>query len=468
MTHPSRPMRSQIITVAIIAAAPLLGLAVWAATNTLRDRQRELRQHATTIASTAATFLGHETPSDDGVALARTIARLELPPGSSVSVRDRDGRILAGQIFGNADRARSTATATVDRLGWTVEVGLPTSQTEMQLLPLQVRNGALLVVLCGFALFAALAFADYVARKLGPLQLAARRIADGDFSDPPRTETSSLELDELQDAFITMARRLREQRDDLDRQVEHERALREEMQSLQRQLVRQERLAAVGLLVSGVAHELNNPLQAILGGIELLEHQPAPDAEAREELGFLKTQTGRARDIIRKLSRFSSPTEGPPAPVDLREVVAEVVRMRSAQIDAANIQLDVELGEARLVESSFTEMQQVLLNFVVNAEQAVQGLAQGRIAIRLHDQRGFTALEVADNGPGVSPDDEAKLFQPFFTTKPVGRGTGLGLSVSYGIIESYGGAIGYRRNEWGGATFYFEMPCITGDPVRTA
>ena len=453
---------------AIIALAPLLGLAVWAGWSTLAQRQRELRQEAATIASTAAAFLGQEAPPSGGVDLTRMVARLDLPPDTSFFVRDRDGRVLAERVSGGADRARSTASATVDGLGWTVDVGLATSQTEAQLLPLQVRNGALLLVLCGCALFAALAFADYVARKLGPLQLAARRIADGDFSDPPRTETSSLELDELQDAFITMARRLREQRDDLDRQVEHERAMREELQSLQRQVVRQERLAAVGLLVSGVAHELNNPLQAILGGIELLEEHPGPDAVVREELSFLKTQTGRARDIIRKLSRFSSPNTAPPEPVDLREVVAEVVRMRSANIDAANIRLDVELGEARLVESSFTEMQQVLLNFVVNAEHAVHGSAQGRIAIRLRDQRGFTALEVADNGPGVSPADEAKLFQPFFTTKPVGRGTGLGLSVSYGIIESYGGAIGYRRNDWGGATFYFEMPCIMGDPVRTA
>src|SRR5207302_11453056 len=133
---------------------------------------------------------------------------------------------------------------------------------------------------------------------------AVRRIADGDLSPPVRTAVPNLELAQLQDAFITMAANLREAHNALDRQVEQERKMRETLQSLQRQVVRQERLAAVGVLVSGVAHELNNPLQAILGTAELLERRPELSADAREEIAFLKTQSGRAREIIRNLSRF--------------------------------------------------------------------------------------------------------------------------------------------------------------------
>jgi C4-dicarboxylate-specific signal transduction histidine kinase len=114
------------------------------------------------------------------------------------------------------------------------------------------------------------------------------------------------------------------------------------------------------------------------------------------------------------------------------------------------------------VYANFTELEQVTLNLVINAQQALESMTpgRGRILIRLLDIGKKVRLEVCDNGQGVSPADELKLFQPFFTTKPVGKGTGLGLSVSYGIIDSYGGEIGHCVSDWGGATFYFELPAI--------
>jgi two-component system NtrC family sensor kinase len=266
-----------------------------------------------------------------------------------------------------------------------------------------------------------------------------------------------------------MAANLRAAHDALDRQVEQERKMREAVQLLQRQVVRQERLAAVGVLVSGVAHELNNPLQAILGTAELLERRPELTPPALEEIGMIKTQSGRAREIIRNLSRFSSQQSGPPSPVDLRDVIAEVVQLRQRNLDGASIALEQQLSSTQMVYANFTEIEQVALNFVINAQQAIEaaGRTTGRILIRVFDVGQKVGVEVADDGPGVSATDEPKLFQPFFTTKPVGQGTGLGLSVSYGIIESYGGSIGYRSNTWGGATFYFELPA--GDastPIR--
>jgi two-component system NtrC family sensor kinase len=302
--------------------------------------------------------------------------------------------------------------------------------------------------------------ATLLSRHLNRLRSVVQRIADGDLSPPVRNPVPNLELAQLQDAFITMAANLRQAHHALDRQVEQERKMRETLQSLQRQVVRQERLAAVGLLVSGVAHELNNPLQAILGTAELLERQTDLSPHARDEIAFVKTQSGRAREIIRNLSRFSSQQSGPPSFIDLRDVITEVIQLRRRDLGNSSITLDVKASPTRKIYANFTEIEQVTLNFVINAQQAIESTDRGtgRILIRLSDAGKKVLLEVLDDGPGVSPEDEPKLFQPFFTTKPVGKGTGLGLSVSYGIIDSYGGAIGYRNNEWGGATFFFELP----------
>lgn len=240
--------------------------------------------------------------------------------------------------------------------------------------------------------------------------------------------------------------------------------MNEALQSLQRQVVRQERLAAVGLLVSGVAHEVNNPLQGILGTAELLERQAGMSPQALDEIQFLKTQAGRACEIIRSLSRFSTQQSKPPSIVDLADVIKEVVQLRRRDLEDANVALEVQTTTVRKVYANATEIEQVTLNFVINAQQSIEASGTaGRILIRLFDEGRKVLLEVIDNGSGVKPEDEAKLFQPFFTTKAVGKGTGLGLSVSYGIIDAYGGAIGYRGNDWGGATFFFELPATEAD-----
>jgi len=430
----------------------------------------------------------------DGVlALALNLERLEtlfrgvpLPDDSVVTLTDARSRVLARsrdagvyigkplgpqptsprdvprtQVLAGPDHIeRAYGNAVIERGPWLLSVGIPTSLAIERVAPLYRRNLVIALLAIGAVLLLALVLSTQITRGLNGVRDAARKIAGGDLSPPPRTPVPNRELAELQEAFATMAANLREAHDALDHQVEQERKMRETLQSLQRQVVRQERLAAVGVLVSGVAHELNNPLQAILGTAELLERHCGLGPDALEEVAFVKTQSGRAREIIRNLSRFSSQQSGPPTLVDLRDVIGEVVQLRRRDLDNLSIGLDVEMATTRKVYANFTEVEQVTLNFVINAQQAIESAARqrGRILIRVFDAGKKVRLEVQDDGPGVKPEDEPKLFQPFFTTKPVGKGTGLGLSVSYGIIESYGGAIGYRNNEWGGATFFFELP----------
>jgi C4-dicarboxylate-specific signal transduction histidine kinase len=417
---------------------------------------------------------------------------IPLPEGSVVTLTDSASRVLArsrdadryiGKLLGVAAASprdvprtqvvtgpdgvpRFYGNAVIQRGPWLLSVGIPTSVAVARLAPLFLRNIIISSTGIVAVLLLSLGLSTLIGRGISRVRDAVQRIADGDLSPPVRTPVPNLELAQLQNAFITMAANLRETQEKLDRQFEQERKVRETLQSLQRQVVRQERLAAVGVLVSGVAHELNNPLQAILGTAELLERRGGLSADSLEEIAFVKTQAGRAREIIRNLSRFSSQQSGPPALVDLRDVISEVVQLRRRDLDAGTITLDIETSTTRMVYANFTELEQVTLNFVINAQQSLEAVmrTKGRIMIRLFDVGKKVRLEVQDDGPGVAPEDEPKLFQPFFTTKPVGKGTGLGLSVSYGIIESYGGQIGYRGNEWGGATFFFELPA--SDPAQ--
>jgi C4-dicarboxylate-specific signal transduction histidine kinase len=421
----------------------------------------------------------------DLVKLESIFASVPLPEGSVISVADRNGVVIARSM--EADQYIGVATESlrmipgappvtslrtdidgVERFygdvaarqgAWTVSVGIPQDIVPARLRPMWARNLSIMLVMVATIVVLGLVMAWQTTTHLNRLRNAAQRIAAGDLSPVNSVPTPNREFGELQATFIQMASKLREARDALDRQMDQERKMNEMLQSLQRQVVRQERLAAVGLLVSGVAHEVNNPLQGILGTAELLEQEPSLSKQALEEIAFLKIQAGRAREIIRNLSRFSSQQSGPPTLLDLNDVIKEVVQLRQGDLDGARVTLDVQASSRRKVYANFTELEQVTLNFVINAQQSIEGShAVGRVLIRLLDVGKKVRLEVHDNGPGVIEEDEAKLFQPFFTTKPVGKGTGLGLSVSYGIIEACGGTIGYSRNEWGGATFFFELP----------
>jgi C4-dicarboxylate-specific signal transduction histidine kinase len=269
----------------------------------------------------------------------------------------------------------------------------------------------------------------------------------------------SSELERLQLSFGEMVRKLRQAREALSAQVAEERRIREELELLQRQVIRQERLAAIGVLVSGVAHELNNPLQAILGFAELLQMRRDLPPQTRADLELIQKESARASAIIRNLSRFSRQQTPDATLITLREVVASVLELRQRKLEESHIELYVDDRSTQVLMAVFTELQQVLLNFMINAEQAViRADAPRRITLRTMDVDDRVRLELEDTGPGVPKENEAKLFQPFFTTKPAGEGTGLGLSISYGIIQSHGGTIGYRSAEGGGAVFFFELP----------
>ncbi len=228
---------------------------------------------------------------------------------------------------------------------------------------------------------------------------------------------------------------------------------------LRQQLIHTERLSAVGQLVSGVAHELNNPLQSVIGFAELLLDEERRES-AREDLERIKTEAKRAAGIVRNLLAFVRRTPGNRTGENLNEVVRAALALRSYELSTANIAIDEEYDEdLPPVWVNREEIQQVLLNLLLNAEQAMlQHRGRGRLKIRTSRANGDAVVEVADDGPGVPPAAAGKIFEPFFSTKEVGEGTGLGLSIGLGIAAAHGGSLDLAPSELG-ACFVLKIPC---------
>jgi PAS domain S-box-containing protein len=236
-----------------------------------------------------------------------------------------------------------------------------------------------------------------------------------------------------------------------------ERDITEELQ-LRDQLVHTERLSAMGALVAGVAHEINNPLQTILGSAEvLLEEQALPSG--RRELELVRLEARRAAQIVRSLLSFVRRTAPDRFAIDLNVIVAATLELRHYHLERSNILLDVALHPAALpVLVNREEIQQIVLNLVLNAEHALEKTQGGRISIRTLAQGPHQILEVADDGPGISNELRGRIFEPFFTTKDVGEGTGLGLSISHGIAYAHGGSLELCATDLDGACFRLMLP----------
>ena len=467
------PLRRQLFHAIFLLLLPLLAAVVWSGWLSLQERGSELGQQADMLARTIGAFVDRDSRS-----ASSTLATVPVPAGSVVTIVGPDGSILAhqgdgvqpaGPVAGRPLPYRTRDVDGVERMhaqivtgtGHSVLVALPMSLAFDRAASLWSRSLMILFFAVASWLLIALVLANRLINAVRYLDATAQRIAGGDFSALPPKRMFALELAELREAFESMLTRFNTTRGQLDAQMAEERRMHQELQSLQGQVIRQERLAAVGQLVSGVAHEINNPLQAISGFAELLQLQQRDLPESvKNDLNIILRESARACAIIRNLALFARQQPGPAVRLHLGDVIAAVAELRQRRLESEDIEFQIDDASRQPVMAVLTELQQVLLNFVVNAEQAIltSGRIPGRVTIRTYDRDDRVVLEVEDTGPGVKPEDEARLFEPFFTTKPVGQGTGLGLSVSYGIIESLGGKIGYRPAPACGAIFYFELP----------
>jgi CheY-like chemotaxis protein len=224
-------------------------------------------------------------------------------------------------------------------------------------------------------------------------------------------------------------------------------------------------MAALGQTISGVAHELNNPLATILSWAERLSQRSPIDEPVRRGLDIILAESDRAARIVRNLLTFARKRQTTRAMVDVNQVVRETMALRSYEQRVTNIRvIDALAAGLPQVFADGHQVQQVLLNLVINAEQAMLSAnGRGTLVVRTwHDaEQECVILEINDDGPGIPDDVQPKIFDPFFTTKEVGKGTGLGLTVAYAIVQEHGGRIRLESCPNGGASFYVELP-VTG------
>lgn len=300
----------------------------------------------------------------------------------------------------------------------------------------------------------------FIVRPIDRLRLASERLAAGRLRTSVPVQGAA-EVARLAATFNEMAAQLREDRAALQERLEELEQTTAELTSAQDQLIRSARLAAVGRLSAGVAHEIGNPLAAIRGLLELLRTGDLDPQEQAEFIGRIERETERIHLTIRDLLDFSRSEPGERGRVessaDLSEVVADTVKLldRQSRFREIDLRLTLEEGLPR-VRGNGERLRQLLLNLLFNAADALGG--KGRIDVRATDGEGIVELTVEDDGPGIDAAILDQVFDPFVTTKPAGHGTGLGLAVCHAIVEQLGGSIDAANRERGGASFQVRLP----------
>jgi len=250
---------------------------------------------------------------------------------------------------------------------------------------------------------------------------------------------------------------------DVSRAIEQLGRQLDETRMVQERLLQSEKMSSVGQLVSGVAHELNNPLTGIMGFAQMLMLRDL-DEDARKEVETIYAEAERASKIVSNLLTFARRRRPAKEAANLNTLIERVLELRNYDLRVRNIDVRLDLEPAlpdTMVDTN--QLLQVLLNILLNAEQAMRSEGgEGTLMIRTWSAPGSVRVSFTDTGPGMSAETLRRIFDPFFTTKDAGEGTGLGLTVSYGIIEEHGGRIWAESEQGRGTTFHIELPMAAG------
>lgn len=282
-----------------------------------------------------------------------------------------------------------------------------------------------------------------ISRPLQRITLAAVQVTDGQYGTEVDLRKSNDEIGLLADSFNEMSRKMA-----ADILL---------LKDLNEQLVRTEKLASMGVLAAGVAHEVNNPLASISSLIQMLGTAADLTQDQDEKLKLISKQIERIRRVTKDMTDFARSTSAEYTAVDLSFVIGTSLRLAEFDRSFKQLTLTTELDpNIPKLHANPDQLQQVFLNLLLNARDAIEG--EGRIIIRSNALEDHAVVEVIDSGSGIDNEIARFVFDPFFTTKPAGRGTGLGLAVCYGIITAHGGTIDVSGSKNGGTVFTVKLP----------
>lgn len=457
----------------------------------------------------AATLLVRAPGGDRPLAVAIEIslcpaqarARAAASPGAGeLFVLDGDGRLVAGprpdailtsapaedrafvaagQRSGRYELGAQTVVAAAEpvsgRLGWTVLVRVPESAAFATVARMRRTVLASLSAALGLLFVLGYLFMRRVDTALSGVVAGAEAYGRGRL-DVRVPVTGQDELADLAKTFnamggelLTARSRLERWNEDLKQKVEERTA---ELKKAQAQLVEAQKLAAIGQLGAGVAHEINNPLAGILGHAQLLLLDRDETDKDTPALKSIESAARRAREITHNLLRFSQQRDRPDLKaIDLNGVVRDTLVLTESSIRSEGIELRLALsGELPAVHGDAGQLSQVLLNLVTNARTALRERTPRRLELSTAAQDGRVRLSVEDTGKGIKPEHLPRVFEPFFTTKDVWTNVGLGLSVSYRIIAEHGGQIRVTSQVGKGSRFVVELPAAGagGAPLAPA
>ncbi len=388
--------------------------------------------------------------------------------------RARGSILRSGAPWDPIRFAASTATA-----GDVAVARIPSVVSRSSLITLLVLDALV------FAAFGSYLLRQRVIAPMRELAGAARTIGEAGPGARVRLEGVD-EVQEVAWAFNEMSEALEHRTSALEKAVRDLRDANAQLSQARAGLVRAERLAAVGSLAAGVAHEVGNPMGALLAFLELAQREDSLNDEVRGYLGRAAEQGGRVREILRQLLDFSRPPQAKPSWVDLVHVGEQVLGLVRAQKCYAAVEFELlRCDGVTAILADESMIAQILLNLVVNGADAVREERKPRIVLKLQPahlcvrvgespeateaRREWDAIEcqVSDNGPGISEEDRERIFDPFFTTKPPGEGTGLGLANAQRLAEELGGVLDCTpRGELGGATLSLRLAKTGGAAKR--
>ncbi len=310
----------------------------------------------------------------------------------------------------------------------------------------------------------------FLARPINKLIEGTNAVSQMELDKPLDIEDSSEELDELARSFDLMRDRLRTALGEINQftlnlETKVDERTRQ-LQAAQKKLLHSDRLASLGQLSASVAHEINNPISGVLNLSMLLQRMLKDDGippnrieEFRKYLTQVTNETSRVGRIVSDLLAFSRRSKPQRSPEDLSRIVRTTLSLAQHKMKLNNVAVEANLGEdLPAVPCDASQIQQVVLNLLLNAAEATQSKAERRVAVSTARAEGGVSLTVSDNGEGIPAENLAKIFDPFFTTKSEGKGVGLGLAVSYGIIQVHGGEIEVKSTVGQGTTFTVFLP----------